>query len=163
MNTFITAVTVGIGIEAALVAAFIIGGMGPCSAPLLSAFVLTLHTPGVALVNWLHIPDAIGGRLRFGGRYVRPGVHAKETIALYELDAVRQPVGHRQVGVEPLTVRPIGGVPVDRRDVVVARLHPVRIQVRGQLVARRTEPDRAADEWVGGCDELPQRHPLAGS
>jgi hypothetical protein len=61
MKTFITAIIIGVGIEAGLVAALFGGGIGPCGpASPVSGFVLMLHIPGLSLVNALHIPDAIG-------------------------------------------------------------------------------------------------------
>jgi hypothetical protein len=61
MRTLATSVLIGAGIEAALVAALIGGGIGPCGpASSVSGFVLWLHTPGLSLVSALHIPDSVG-------------------------------------------------------------------------------------------------------
>jgi len=61
MRTLATSVLIGAGIEAALVAALIGGGIGPCGpASSVSGFVLWLHTPGLSFVSALHIPDSVG-------------------------------------------------------------------------------------------------------
>lgn len=61
MKTFAISLLLGVGIEAALVAALMIGGIGPCGpASPVSGFVLLLHTPGLLLMSALHIPDRIG-------------------------------------------------------------------------------------------------------
>ena len=61
MKTFAISLLLGLGIEAALVAALVIGGIGPCGpASPVSGFVLLIHTPGFFLMSALHIPDSIG-------------------------------------------------------------------------------------------------------
>ena len=61
MKTVITALVIGAAIEAALIAALVGGGFGPCGpASPVSAFVLFLHTPGIWLMNALHIPESVG-------------------------------------------------------------------------------------------------------
>lgn len=61
MKTFLISLLLGVGIEAALVAALMVGGIGPCGpASPVSGFVLLLHTPGLLTMNALHIPESIG-------------------------------------------------------------------------------------------------------
>jgi hypothetical protein len=61
MKTVITALVIGAATEAALVAALAGGGFGPCGpdSPV-SAFARFLHTPGIWLMNALHIPESVG-------------------------------------------------------------------------------------------------------
>ena len=61
MKTFAISLLLGVGIETALIAALVLGGIGPCGpASPVSGFVLLLHTPGLFLMNALHIPEGIG-------------------------------------------------------------------------------------------------------
>jgi hypothetical protein len=61
MKTFVISLLLGVGIEAALVAALMVGGIGPCGpASPVSSFVLWVHTPGLLLMSAMHIPDGIG-------------------------------------------------------------------------------------------------------
>ena len=61
MKTFFISLLIGVGMEAALVAALMVGGIGPCGpASPVSGFVLLLHAPGFMAMNALHIPDRIG-------------------------------------------------------------------------------------------------------
>jgi hypothetical protein len=61
MKTFAISLALGVGVEAALVAALMVGGIGPCCpASPVSSFVLLVHTPGLMLMNALHIPDGVG-------------------------------------------------------------------------------------------------------
>jgi hypothetical protein len=61
VKTFVVSLLLGVGIETALIAALVLGGIGPCGpASPVSGFVLLLHTPGLFLMNALHIPETIG-------------------------------------------------------------------------------------------------------
>jgi hypothetical protein len=61
MKTFAISLALGVGIEAALVAALMVGGIGPCGpASPVSGFVLSLHLPGFLLTRALQLPDSIG-------------------------------------------------------------------------------------------------------
>jgi uncharacterized RDD family membrane protein YckC len=62
VKTFVTATVIGVALEAALIAAFIIsGGVGPCG-PVsdVSGFVLAVHEPGFSLLNAVHIGESPG-------------------------------------------------------------------------------------------------------